>query len=91
MSWRESKRFGVVKHQVMTDPAVSVSAKALYALLCCYADKQRVCWPSISRLADVIMSYISMAAVCTIFSRFYNVPIIKMNERRKTLLLFVTC
>lgn len=56
MSWKESKRFGVVKHQVMTDPAVSVSAKALYALLCCYADKERVCWPSISRLADELDS-----------------------------------
>tara|TARA_R110001632_G_scaffold11589_1_gene41564 strand:- start:462 stop:719 length:258 start_codon:yes stop_codon:yes gene_type:complete len=53
MSWKKnSKRFGIVKHQVMTDPAVSVSAKALYAVLCCYANKERQCWPSVSRLAD---------------------------------------
>ena len=53
MSWKKSsKRFGIVTHQVMTDPSVSVSAKALYAVLCCYANKERQCWPSISRLAD---------------------------------------
>ncbi len=36
----------------MTDPNLSVQAKALYAVLCCYANKNRLCWPSISTLAD---------------------------------------
>tara|TARA_B100000780_G_C20864865_1_gene343903 strand:+ start:94 stop:354 length:261 start_codon:yes stop_codon:yes gene_type:complete len=47
-----SSRFGIVKHHVMTDPNLSVQAKALYAVLCCYANKNRLCWPSISTLAD---------------------------------------
>ena len=36
----------------MTDPELSVQAKALYSVLCCYANKNRLCWPSISTLAD---------------------------------------
>jgi DNA-binding MarR family transcriptional regulator len=40
----------------MTDPNLSVSAKALYAVLCCYANKNRLCWPSISTLADDLNS-----------------------------------
>jgi len=45
-------RFGIVKHIVLTDPEISVQAKGLYSVLCCYANANRVCWPSISRLAD---------------------------------------
>ncbi len=47
------KRFGIVNYDVMTDPEVSLQAKGLYALLCCYADKSRTCYPSISTLADI--------------------------------------
>jgi hypothetical protein len=47
------KRFGIVNHEVMTDPELSIQAKGLYALLTCYANKSRTCYPSISTLADV--------------------------------------
>jgi hypothetical protein len=47
------KRFGIVNYNVMTDPEVSIQAKGLYALLCCYANKSRTCYPSISTLADL--------------------------------------
>jgi hypothetical protein len=47
------KRFGIVNYDVMTDPEVSLQAKGLYSLLCCYADKSRTCYPSISTLADI--------------------------------------
>jgi len=50
--YKNQNRFGIVKHEVISDPSVSIGAKALYSLLCCYADKQRQCWPSISTLAD---------------------------------------
>jgi len=50
--YRKSSRFGIVKHKVCTDPELSVQAKGLYAVLCCYANKNRLCWPSISTLAD---------------------------------------
>jgi len=45
-------RFGIVSYDVMSDPELSSRAKGLYALLCCYADKDRKCYPSKSRLAD---------------------------------------
>jgi hypothetical protein len=47
------KRFGIVNYDVITDPELSLQAKGLYALLTCYADKSRICCPSISTLADV--------------------------------------
>ncbi len=49
---KESNRYGIVKHKVCTDPNLSVQAKGLYSILCCYANKNRICWPSISKLAD---------------------------------------
>jgi len=47
------KRFGIVNYDVITDPELSLQAKGLYALLTCYADKSRTCYPSISTLADI--------------------------------------
>jgi hypothetical protein len=47
------KRFGIVNYDVATDPELSIQAKGLYAVLSCYADKSRTCYPSISTLADV--------------------------------------
>ena len=47
------KRFGIVNYDVITDPELSLQAKGLYALLTCYADKSRICYPSISTLADI--------------------------------------
>ena len=47
------KRFGIVNYDVITDPELSLQAKGLYALLICYADKSRTCYPSISTLADI--------------------------------------
>ena len=49
---RSSSRYGIVKHEVMTDPNLSIQSKGLYGVLCCYANKNRLCWPSISTLAD---------------------------------------
>lgn len=42
----------VVSVRVMQDPDVSVAAKALYGLLCTYADGDGVCWPGIETLAS---------------------------------------
>tara|TARA_R110001606_G_scaffold367332_1_gene522806 strand:+ start:984 stop:1223 length:240 start_codon:yes stop_codon:yes gene_type:complete len=47
------KRFGIVNYDVMSDPEISIQAKGLYALLSCYANQSRMCYPSISTLADV--------------------------------------
>ena len=39
-------------NEVITDPSLTIQAKGLYALLSCYADKNRSCYPSLSTLAD---------------------------------------
>jgi DNA-binding MarR family transcriptional regulator len=45
-------RFGIVSHRVITDPELSIGAKGVYSIISVYANKQRCCYPSISRLAD---------------------------------------
>jgi len=52
MYQKKRSRYGIVDHEVITDPNISVQAKGLYSVLCCYANANRICWPSISRLAD---------------------------------------
>jgi DNA-binding MarR family transcriptional regulator len=47
-------RFGIVKDIVISDPNLSIQAKGLYALLSCYANKERSCYPSLSTLADAL-------------------------------------
>jgi DNA-binding MarR family transcriptional regulator len=50
--FKKSTRFGIVAYEVISDPNLSVQAKALYSMLACYANKERTCWPSISTLSD---------------------------------------
>jgi len=45
-------RFGIVSYDIITSPEITPQAKGLYSLLACYANKNRTCYPSISRLAD---------------------------------------
>ena len=47
-------KFGIVNFIVLSDPELSIQAKGLYSLLCCYANKKRTCYPSISTLADLM-------------------------------------
>ena len=49
---KKSSRFGIVSYEVISDPSLSIQAKALYSMLACYANKERTCWPSISTLSD---------------------------------------
>ena len=46
------KGFGKISKSVLADPTLSPGAKALYALLCCYKNKENVCNPGINRLAE---------------------------------------
>ena len=50
--FKKSTRFGIVAYEVISDPNLSIQAKALYSMLACYANKERTCWPSISTLSD---------------------------------------
>lgn len=49
---KKLNRFGIVAYEVISDPNLSIQAKALYSMLACYANKERTCWPSISTLSD---------------------------------------
>lgn len=44
--------FGKVNKQILTDPSISPGAKSLYALLCCYKNKDNECNPGLNRLSD---------------------------------------
>lgn len=44
--------FGMVNIQVMADPTISVRAKSLYGLLCCYKNEHNICKPDIKLLSD---------------------------------------
>ena len=50
--YTKKNRFGIVNREVITDPNLSIGAKTLDSVLCCYANKNRTCFPSISTLAD---------------------------------------
>ncbi len=45
-------RFGIVSRSIITDPELSIQAKCLYSALACYANKERLCFPSIATLAN---------------------------------------
>ena len=69
-------RYGIVKYRVLSDPELSIQAKGLYSILCCYANANRVCWPSISTLADVadtsqssIKRYLAELKDCNVIHR----------------------
>lgn len=70
-------RFGIVSHEIISDPELSTQAKALYALLCCYADKNRQCYPTKNRLADELG--VSVKTVKRYLSELYSKKYIKRN------------
>lgn len=50
----KKERYGIVKANVMQDPDLSITSKALYGLLCTFANKDRMCFPSITHLAELL-------------------------------------
>lgn len=52
MSKRE--RYGIVKANVMQDPSLSLTSKAVYGLLCTFANKERECFPTITHLSELL-------------------------------------
>ena len=47
------ERFGIVNHNVVTDPELSLQAKGIYAIICTYCNSNRTCYPSIATIADL--------------------------------------
>tara|TARA_R110000868_G_scaffold313607_1_gene574572 strand:- start:477 stop:722 length:246 start_codon:yes stop_codon:yes gene_type:complete len=75
-------RFGIVSYDVMSDPELSSKAKGLYSLLCCYADKNRICFPTKSRLADELD--VSQKTIKRYLKELYNKKYIKRNGLKIT-------
>ena len=47
------KKFGIVNSDIVTDPELSMQAKAVYTILTTYCNKERTCFPSIDTIADL--------------------------------------
>lgn len=45
-------KYGLVNENILKNPSLSIQAKALYAVLCTYADINRKCYPSINTLSN---------------------------------------
>tara|TARA_R110000744_G_scaffold242730_1_gene359782 strand:- start:231 stop:482 length:252 start_codon:yes stop_codon:yes gene_type:complete len=50
---RYNKQFGIVSKDIITDPELSMQAKAVYAILTTYCNSKRTCFPSINTIADL--------------------------------------
>ena len=48
----KQSKFGLVDADVIQDSELSLRAKAIYALLSTYANRERECYPSVSSLCD---------------------------------------
>jgi Mn-dependent DtxR family transcriptional regulator len=51
---KKKARFGIVDAEVLQDPSLSTTAKAVYSLLSTFANKNRVCFPSITHLSELL-------------------------------------
>lgn len=51
---KRKARFGIVDVEVMQDPGLSTTSKAVYGLLSTFANKNRVCFPSIVHLSELL-------------------------------------
>lgn len=47
-------KYGIVYADVIQDPDLSITGKALYALLATFANKERQCFPSITHLSELL-------------------------------------
>jgi Mn-dependent DtxR family transcriptional regulator len=48
-----TRRFGIVDHDVVTDPNLSLQAKGVYAVISTFCNTNRTCYPSIATIADL--------------------------------------
>ena len=48
------ERFGIVSHEVISDPKLSLIAKAVYSVYCIHANKSRTCFPNNGTVADML-------------------------------------
>ena len=51
---KKGRKFGIVDTEVIQDPSLSTTAKAVYSLLATFANRNRTCYPSITLLAELL-------------------------------------
>jgi DNA-binding IclR family transcriptional regulator len=51
---KRKAKFGIVDSEVLQDPSLSTTSKAVYSLLCTFANKERFCFPSITHLSELL-------------------------------------
>jgi len=51
---KKRERYGIVTANVLQDPDLSLTSKAVYSLLCTFANKERECFPSIVHLSELL-------------------------------------
>lgn len=49
----QRRRFGIVDYEIINDPTISLEARAIYAILASYANKDRSCHPTVKTLLKV--------------------------------------
>ena len=56
---RYRRNFGVINNDVLRNPALPATAKALYSVLCGYVNEDGVCWPSNQTLANALGAHVN--------------------------------
>lgn len=80
------KLFGIVSLPIMKDTEITLEAKGLYALLTCYCNKERTCFPSTSTLAK--LSNRSCATVFRLLTELEKAGVIrKIRQGRRRIIM----
>ena len=51
---KNKKKFGIVDRDVIQDPSLSTTSKAVYSCLATFANSKRTCFPSITTIAELL-------------------------------------
>tara|TARA_R110000796_G_scaffold33473_1_gene86779 strand:+ start:172 stop:414 length:243 start_codon:yes stop_codon:yes gene_type:complete len=73
------KRFGIINYEVISDPEISINAKAVYSVLAVHCNKKRTCFPSIGTMADMLN--VSYSTVWRSMNELKNKKCIKRNAK----------
>jgi DNA-binding MarR family transcriptional regulator len=80
------KTFGIVSKKIMTNSDLSLEARALYALLACYCNAERVCFPATATLARLMGR--SIPTVYRLLAKLEKVGVIsKVRQGRRRIIM----
>ena len=82
------ERFGIVSAQLMTDLTLSIEAKALYAILTTYCNKDRSCYPTTKKLMEITGK--SRATIYRYLRELENKNVIKkIDQQGRRIILLI--